>query len=265
MTNLIINGAAGRMGTTIIRLSKEEPDLKIVGAVGNARSPDIGKDAGIKADIGNIGVEISGDLSEIISKADVVIDFSSPASTHHAIETAMSAKKALVVGTTGHTDEEKKIFAKAAKKIPLLVSPNMCVGVNLLWKMAEMTGKTLGKNYQINIVERHHIHKKDAPSGTAKKLIEVVTEASGFNIDKDVFFSLDSSGEAASTKPITVKAVREGEVVGDHTLYFTSKEDRIELAHFAFTRDIFAKGALRAARWIVDKPTGLYDMQDVLF
>ena len=265
MTNIIMNGAAGRMGTTIIKLAKNEPDLKIVGATDREDSPNLGKDVGELAGIGKLGINITDNLNEIISKADVIIDFSLPASTDKLLDLALSNKKAIVMGTTGHSDEQKETFKKVSKEIPLLVSPNMSVGVNLLGKMAEMAGDVLGKDYKINIVERHHIHKKDAPSGTAKMLIEVTTKAAGFDIDKDVFYSLNGTSECAADKPVTVKAIREGEVVGDHTLYFTSKEDRIELAHYAFTREIFAKGALRAAHWIVDKPAGMYDMQSVLF
>lgn len=265
MIKIIVNGAAGRMGTTIVRLASANPDLKIVGAIDRKECQQAGWDAGEVAGVSNLGVLITNNLAEIISGADVVIDFSSPEATAKLIDVAGGSKTAVVVGTTGHSDQQKEAFKNAAKTIPLLVSPNMSVGVNLLWKLTETAAKTLNDEYAIDIVERHHIHKKDAPSGTAKKLIELITKATGKSIEKDVYYALDGSNEAASNKPITVKAIREGEVVGDHTVYFTSKEDRIELAHFAFTRDIFGNGALRAAEWIVDKPAGLYDMQSVLF
>lgn len=265
MTTFIMNGAAGRMGTTIIKLAANDPNMTLVGAVDRRDSEHFGKDAGTLAGIDMLGVKITDNIHNVIDNADVIIDFSSPDSTIKLLEAAVPAKKRVIVGTTGHQEKHKKAFLNASKEISLLVSPNMSVGVNLLWKLADLAGKTLGKDYQIDIVERHHIHKKDAPSGTAKKLIEVVSTAAGHDIDEDVFYALDGSDEAASGKPVTVQAIREGEVVGDHTLYFTSKEDRVELAHYAFTRDIFGKGALRAAKWIVDKPTGLYDMQNVLF
>lgn len=224
MINIIITGAKGRMGKTLLRLIANDPDFKLTGAV-----------------------DVSDNLGDVISKCDVVVDFSSADATAGLLQTAKTAGKALIIGTTGHDEKQKTLIKEASKKIPLLLSPNMSVGVNLLLKLSELAAKTTGKDYKVSIVEKHHIHKKDAPSGTASRLAELIA----------------SSGDIRENIPI--ESIREGEAVGEHTISFASKGDRIELSHCAFTREIFARGALRAAKWIVDKPAGLYDMQDVLF
>lgn len=226
MLKIIVNGANGRMGSTIIRLAESDAGLSVTGKVDTTTDP----------------------LEKVIATADVVIDFSSAAATTHLLETAMRAGKPVVMGTTGHTEEQKKLFKEASTKIALLVSPNMSVGVNLVLKLTEMMAKTLGKDYKVEITERHHVHKKDAPSGTAKKMMETYAKNSGININD-----------------IHVESVREGEIVGDHIMVLSNEAEKIELAHFAQTREIFAKGALRAAKWIAGKPAGLYDMQNVLF
>lgn len=265
MINILFNGAAGRMGKTLIGLIAKDPGLKLVGATEKSDNPNVGKDAGEVAGIGKVGVKISANLEEALPKCNVVIDFSHANAAPTLLEAAHRHKKPLIIGTTGHDNEQKALFEKFSRAIPLFVSPNMSVGVNLLWKLTEMAANTLGDRYQINIVERHHIHKKDAPSGTAKKMIEIVTTASGHDIDKDVFYNLSGEFAEQTDKPISVQAIREGEIVGEHTIFFTSREERIEIAHHAFTREIFGSGAIRAVKWVVDKPAGLYDMQDVLF
>lgn len=254
MIKIIITGASGKMGKTLIDLIARDPKLELCGAID---TNEIGTDVGQ-------GVKISADLASIIALTDVVIDFSSTLYTPTLLEICASAKKALVVGTTGHSKNSKKLFNDIAKNIPLLVSPNMSIGVNLLWKLAEISSKTLDKEYKIEILERHHIHKKDAPSGTAKRLIEIVANSRGLDIENDVSFSENKKLEEIN-KPIQVQAIREGEIIGEHILSLNSQKDRIELGHFAYTREIFANGALRATKWIVDKKPGLYNMQDVLF
>lgn len=238
MIKIIINGATGRMGATLIRLAGEAKDIRLVGAVDIPSSLQIGKEV-------CRGVQITGRIKELITSADVVIDFTSADATLELLETARGARKAVVVGTTGHTPEQRVMFKKIASDIPLLISPNMSVGVNLLWKLTELAGRTLDETYDVAIRERHHVHKKDSPSGTAKRLIEIATKT--------------------LKEPSSVDAVREGEVVGEHAISFTSNGEKIELAHYAFNREIFARGALKAAKWIAGRPPGLYDMQDVLF
>lgn len=221
MIKVVINGAAGRMGKTLIRLAREDGELELAGTV-----------------------DVGGRLSELITKADVVIDFSTAPALTDFLDLACDAGKALVIGTTGHTPEQKVLIKKASAVIPILISPNMSVGVNLLLKLAEIAGKTLDESFIVDIKEKHHIHKKDSPSGTAKKLAEVVSK---------VF-----------KEPASIEAAREGEVVGEHTISFTNDGEKIELSHAAFSREIFARGALKAAKWIVGRPAGIYDMGDTL-
>lgn len=210
------------MGRTVTELVRADSSLKLIG-----------------------GVDAGESISDIIDNADVIIDFSHVSATIPLLDAAVGAGKALVIGTTGHTDEHKELFRAAALKIPLLISPNMSEGVNLLYRLAEMASKTIGKNCRVEIIETHHIHKKDAPSGTAKKLVEIMRP----------YISGD----------IPIESIREGEIVGDHRIIFTTEGDKLEFFHSAFTREIFARGAIRAAKWIVGRPAGLYSMQDVLF
>ena len=236
MVNLILTGAAGRMGQAILSVLPGFRNLQLAGAVGAIGHPNIGKSI-------YKGVKLTGDLSSIIKDGDVVIDFTGAESSVTNLKIAASAKKPVVIGSTGHDSNQRAELVSLSKKIPIVCSPNMSVGVNTMWKLIEMTTLALGKNYQIDIVETHHIHKKDAPSGTAKKMLEIVAEAGGHS---------------------SVKSIREGEVVGDHTIIFTSPYERLEITHRAFSREVFAVGALRAAEWVIGKPAGLYDIGDVL-
>jgi len=258
-------GASGKMGKTIIRLISETPELELVGAIEQENNSMISKDAGSVAGTTNLDVKITTYLVDAVSNADVVIDFSSPKGTPALLEAVNQQKKPLIIGTTGHDKIQKTMIKKASSSTPILMSPNMSVGVNLLWKLTEMAANVLGKDFSVSINEKHHINKKDAPSGTANKLIEIIANTVGYNLDTDVRFTENKKNAPPTHKPIAVNAIREGEVVGEHTIYFTSKEEKIGLAHMAYTRDIFAKGALSAATWIKDKPAGLYNMQDVLF
>jgi 4-hydroxy-tetrahydrodipicolinate reductase len=264
MTNIIIHGAAGRMGQTILKFVPHFPNLRLVGAVDQINQPSLGKDAGTVTNLPPVGVELSSDLSGIIKNASVIIDFSTPASSILAVDMAAAAGKAMVIGTTGHNAEQKSHIKSASREIPIVFSPNMSVGVNLVWKLIEIASQTLSKDYNVDIVETHHVHKKDAPSGTAKRILEIVTQATGHDINKDVLFYENANPEPMPRKAINVKSIREGEFAGTHVTIFTSPRDRIEINHHAFTRDIFAEGALKAAEWIKSKQHGLYDMQDVL-
>ncbi len=264
MLKIAIHGAAGRMGTTILQQLVQNPKMKLVGAVDVAAAPNCGKDAGEVAGIDNVGVPIQPDLHDATVDADVIIDFSLAGSLPQLLETALKTKKPLVIGTTGHTDDQMAMIQSAAKTIPIFKAPNMSIGVNLLWRLSKIAAKTLGDDYPIAILERHHIHKKDAPSGTAKEIVRLVAEERNLDPETDVTCS-DGPTPFLSDKPITVQAIREGEIVGDHIVSFNGPNERIELSHFAENRTIFAEGALTAAEWISDKPAGLYDMQDVLF
>lgn len=236
MIKIAISGACGKMGQRIIALAKEDKNLKVVFGLEDKNNPNIGK-------IIN-EVPISADLSQI-KHCDCLVDFSVPQAALGYLDYAVKYKKCLVIGTTGLNEQIDKI-KKAAKKIPVVFSPNMSIGVNLFFRLVKEAAKVL-KDYQVYLQEAHHVHKKDAPSGTAKKIVQILAE-SGFKI-----------------KDEEVKVIREGEIIGDHKVFFESGLDKLELTHKAKSRDIFAKGALLAVGWVIDKTAGLYSMQDVLF
>lgn len=235
MIKIIVNGSCGKMGKRIMSLAAADPKIKIVGALEQNAHPELGK----KLE----GVAITDDLA-CIQKADVVLDFTIAAATIKLLEAAKRYKKALVIGTTGLSQDEIDTIGKAAKIIPVLFSPNMSKGVNLLFRQVGDLARSL-KGYRIRIKETHHIHKKDAPSGTAKKIAQIIEESSGVKV-KDI------------------QSIREGEIIGDHEVAFESDFDVITLSHSAKNRDILAQGAIDAAKWLKGQPAGLYNMQDVL-
>lgn len=237
MIKLGISGACGKMGKRIIALANQEKDVTVILGFENKEHPDIGKIID--------GVKISADISDV-KDCDCLIEFSAPEPTIEHIPYLIKHKKCAVIGTTGLNDEQQNIIKKTSESIPIVFSPNMSIGVNLLFKLVKLCAETL-KNYNIYIEETHHIHKKDAPSGTAKKIAQIINE-SGFNI-----------------KTKDIKAIREDEIAGDHKIIFESDVDKIELFHSAKTRDIFAQGAIIAAKWVVNKKHGLYSMDNVLF
>ena len=263
MTKVVITGAAGRMGTQLARLVRASEGMALHGAV---ERPGVaqGQDAGVLAGLGPIGVPVVDDLGKALPGADVVIDFTShEASARHA-EACAERGVALVVGSTGFTPETKARVAAAAKKVPVVLSPNMSVGVNVLFDLVRQAAKILGDAYDVEIVELHHKKKKDAPSGTAVRLGEVAAEALGR--DPRDAFAFARHGLIGERPPwqIGLQTVRGGDVVGEHTVYYFGDGERLELTHRATSRDQFARGAVRAAAWIVGKPAGLYDMADVL-
>jgi 4-hydroxy-tetrahydrodipicolinate reductase len=237
MIRLAISGACGKMGSRIIALACEEGDFKLTVALESKGHPRIGKPI--------YGINVT-DEPAFVKDSDCLIEFTSPSATIEHLACAVKHKKPVVIGTTGLNEEDKIKIKDAAKVIPIVFSPNMSIGVNLLFKLVKEAAGILSKEYKVKIIEAHHVHKKDAPSGTAKKLAEVIKDASGKEVDN-------------------IKSIREGEIAGDHRVMFDSPFDVIELFHSAKTRDIFAKGALVAARFIVTQRAGLYDMQDVLF
>ncbi|MFQ5681327.1 MAG: 4-hydroxy-tetrahydrodipicolinate reductase [Candidatus Omnitrophota bacterium] len=239
MTKLAISGALGRMGQRVIALAKEDREVEVVCALERNGHPGLGLDIGA-------GVRVRCDL-EGIAVADVLIEFSSPqASMQHLLRIAPLGKK-MVIGTTGFSPQQASEIKQAAENIAVVFAPNMSVGVNILFSLVSQAAQRLkAAGYSVEISEAHHIHKKDAPSGTAKRLAAIVNEQ-GFSLDAD-----------------KIEAVREGEIIGDHKVVFQSEWDRLELSHSAKTRGIFVRGALQAAKWLADKPAGLYGMGDVI-
>lgn len=264
-TRLLIAGAAGRMGHTLVRLARQSADLSLVAAVERAGSPAVGQDVGAVANVGPTGITVQEDLSRALesSQAQVVIDFTHPeASVAHA-RTCAALGVPLVVGTTGFSPQARAELSACAQRVALVVAPNMSVGVNVVFHMAARLAQVLGEAYDVEVLEVHHRRKKDAPSGTALRLAEGVAQALGRTPDSLTLARQGMVGERTTTE-IGVQALRGGDVVGEHTVFFLGEGERVELTHRATSRDPFGLGALRAARWVVGRPAGLYDMADVL-
>ncbi|MFN3966249.1 MAG: 4-hydroxy-tetrahydrodipicolinate reductase [Endomicrobiia bacterium] len=255
MVKIIISGICGKMGSRILALAQQDKEIEIVAGLEAKNHQMIGK----KIQPSNIIVE--SELEKVIDKSDVLIEFTNPQATIEHIKILETFKKACVIGTTGLSEEQVSQIKNASKKIPIVFSPNMSIGVNLLFKLASEVAKIL-QNYDVEIVELHHNKKKDAPSGTALKLAEKIKIARQKKL-KEVF---SRAGETGPRKPdeIGIFAVRAGDIVGEHTVIFAGTGERLELIHKAHSRDTFASGALTAAKWIVNRQPGLYDMTDVL-
>ncbi len=264
MVNIIVAGAAGRMGIRIINIINETEGVRLNGAFEHPDNPMIGQDAGQTAGIGVKGVKISDSLDNIIACGDVIIDFTTPAATMVNVKRAAAALKAMVIGTTGISDDEIKEIKGLSEKIPVVLAPNMSVGVNVMFKIAAEMAKILGNDFDMEIVEAHHRLKKDAPSGTAIGLARKLAEATGRDLSKSAVYSRHGMIGQRTNDEIGIQTVRAGDITGDHTVIFGGIGERLELIHRAHNRDNFAKGAVRAAKWIINKKPGLYDMQDVL-
>jgi 4-hydroxy-tetrahydrodipicolinate reductase len=259
---LAVLGANGRMGRAVVRLAHGAGDA-IVCAVG-AGAGDEGRDAGELAGVGAIGVPVAPSVDTIASSgADVVVDFSAPPATARALDVCAGAGIAFASGTTGLDDAAKRALDDAAKRVPVLWEPNMSVGVHVLASLVERALATLGEGYDVEIVEAHHRAKVDAPSGTALRLGEVVRAARG---ERSTRYTHGREGLPGARDPaeIGIHALRGGDVVGDHTVFFFGDGERLELTHRASSRDLFARGALRAARWIAGRPPRRYRLSDVL-
>jgi len=263
MIKIAVCGAAGRMGQHIIE-SAREAGCTVSGALERPGHGMIGQDAGVVAGCGALGVAISDDLNIVVAGCDVLIDFTTPKVSLKNLEVCALKKKAIVIGSTGFTPEEKALAAELAKDIPCVIAPNMSVGVNVCFKALKDIAKTLGDDFDVEIVELHHRLKKDAPSGTAVRMGEVVAEALGRDYNKVARCSREGIIGERTNEEIGMQTVRGGDIIGEHTVYFIGMGERIELTHRAMTREMFSRGSVRAARWVVSQKPGVYDMQDVL-
>jgi len=239
MTRIVLAGAKGRMGTALMRCAAQLPELEVVGQL-----------------------DSKGDLRNVIEKTDVVIDFTSTHSSVSLAQICAAHKKAMVVGTTGHGDAERKDLMALSAQIAMVWSSNFSTGVNILFWLTRKTAEIAGANYDLEIVEMHHRLKKDAPSGTAETLVKILQEVRGNQL-LERHGREGLTGERTSSE-IGIHSIRGGDVTGDHTVIFAGSGERLELTHKASNRDTFANGALRAAQWVVGKPPGIYDMQNVL-
>ncbi|NTU42895.1 MAG: 4-hydroxy-tetrahydrodipicolinate reductase [Nitrospirales bacterium] len=264
MIKLAVTGATGRMGSRITALSREYQGLTFTGALERKGHADLGKDIGTLVGAGEMSVMLTDSLEDVIGACDVMIDFTSTHATLHHLELAAKNKKAMVIGTTGFSKEEMESVRALSTEIPVVMAPNMSVGVNLLLKVLQDVARVLGDDYDIEIVEAHHRLKKDAPSGTALKMAEVIADAVQRDLDEVGVYSRHGLIGERTKKEIGIQTVRAGDIVGDHTVIFGGLGERVEITHKASSRDTFARGALKAALWIANRKPGIYDMQDVL-
>jgi 4-hydroxy-tetrahydrodipicolinate reductase len=259
---LAIFGISGRMGQSLIRAIREDDAVQLSGALSSGGSERLGLDAA--ADGPATGIAVTADAAAALRGAAVAVDFSQPAALlEHARACAM-AQVPLLVGVTGYDAGAREALAVIARSIPLLLAPNTSVGVGLLNELTATAAKTLGVTYDVEIGEAHHRHKRDAPSGTALKLGETVAAARGQVFGEVAAFDRAGARQARAAGSIGFSVVRAGDIVGEHTVTFAAAGERIELTHRATDRMIFARGALRAARWLAGRPPGLYAMKDVL-
>lgn len=264
MIKVIVAGAAGRMGCRLVALIKDSTSLTLAGAIEGKGHSAVGDDAGETAGCGRAGIPITDDLAALLDRGEVVVDFSAPEATLQHLRIVAQHRRAMVIGTTGLSASQLEEVRSLASQVPCVMSPNMSVGVNLICKVISEMAKTLGDEYDIEVIEAHHRLKKDAPSGTALKLAEVLAKAVSRDLDQvGVYARKGLIGERKKGE-IGIQTIRAGDIVGDHTILFGGMGERIEVTHRASSRDTFAGGALRAARWVARQPAGLYDMMDVL-
>jgi len=264
MIKAIVAGAAGRMGIKIINMIHKSEGISLTGAFEHPKNPKLGTDAGLTAGLGEIGVKIAGSIDEVIDLGDVVIDFTVPEATLNNLRKASSLGISMVIGTTGFSKEDTEELEELAGKIRCVMAPNMSVGVNVMFRIAAEMAEILGKDFDIEVLEAHHRLKKDAPSGTAMRLARILAEATGLDLEEAAVYQRKGIIGQRSDNEIGIQSLRAGDITGDHTVMFGGTGERLELIHRAQSRDNFARGAVRAAKWVVNQAPGLYDMQDVL-
>jgi 4-hydroxy-tetrahydrodipicolinate reductase len=252
------------MGQRVLSLLLEDPELSLAGVREFKDHPAQGSDAGSLVGRGELGVPVIHDLDRLDARPDVVIDFTSPGATLELLDAMGSDKIPLVSGTTGISEEQKKQIEEQLEKVPCVLAPNMSVGVNVLFKLVEETARILGEDFDAEIVEAHHRFKADAPSGTALRLAEGIARAKGIQLSEQARYGREGKPGPRTSDEVGILAVRAGDIVGEHTVTFACIGERLELVHKAHTRDNFALGSLRAAKWLVKQPPGMYDMMDVL-
>lgn len=264
MTRIAIAGAAGRMGKVLIEAISVTEGVSLGAATARPGSTLVGVDAGEMAGVGHCGVAIADSLSAVIDDFDVLVDFTFPDLTLENLALCNEAGKSMVIGTTGLTDGEKQQLQQLATQVPVVFAPNMSVGVNLVLQLLQTAARVLGEDSDIEIIEAHHRHKKDAPSGTALRMGEVVAETLGRDLSECAVYGREGFTGERPKDVIGFETIRAGDIVGEHTVLFAGLGERVEISHKASSRMTFARGALRAALWLQGRPAGVYDMQDVL-
>ncbi len=263
-TNIAIAGAGGRMGRRLIEATVQANNTSLCVALEHQGSNFIGQDAGELAGIGKVDIPIINDLSAVINKFEVLINFTTPEATLEHLALCRANNKRMVIGTTGFSAEQREIIAAASENIAIVFAPNMSVGVNLTFKLLEIAAKVLGDNVDIEIIEAHHRHKADAPSGTALRMGEIIAETLGRDLSDCAVYGRQGKTGERERNTIGFETIRAGDIVGEHTVMFADIGERVEIVHKASSRMTFANGAVRAAQWIMQKDKGLFDMQDVL-
>ena len=264
MLNVALLGATGRMGRTLVPLIASDPDLRLSGALAAAGDAAIGHDAGVLAGTAPLAVAITDDPDRALDGASVAIDFTLPAPSLQHARRCRARSLPLVIGTTGHDEAARAELGRLAESIPIVLAPNMSLGVNLLFKLAELAARALDARYDVEIVEAHHRNKVDAPSGTALGLGRAVAQGRSTSLESAAVYGRHGATGPRPDGAIGFSVVRGGEIVGDHRVIFAGPGEQIELAHHAQDRSGFARGALVAARWVTGRPPGLYSMLDVL-
>jgi len=264
MADVVVAGAAGRMGNRLVALLQEDKELRLVAALEAPGHPALGRDAGEVAGVGRLTVPITADAEAVLGKDRILIEFSVPeASLAHARLAARQGGRA-VIGTTGFTAAQREELAAVGRSIAILVAPNMSVGVNVAFRILADMARMLGDDYDVEIVETHHRFKKDAPSGTALRMAEVIAGALGRDLSRVAVYGRQGTPGERTRDEIGLLSLRSGDVVGEHTVTFGNLGERLELTHRAHSRDTFGHGALRAARFVATAPPGFYSMHDVL-
>lgn len=264
MTRIAITGAAGRMGRNLIEACQQAEGLSVSVALEHPDSNLLGSDAGELAGVGRLGVPVGADLAAVTGDFDVLIDFTRPEVTLANLEKCRAAGRSMVIGTTGFSEDQRALIADAATSIAIVFAPNMSVGVNLCLNLLDTAARVLGDEVDVEIIEAHHRHKVDAPSGTALRMGEVIAAALGRDLKSCAVYGREGHTGERDARTIGFETIRAGDIVGDHTALFAGDGERVEITHKASSRMTFARGAARAAAWISSHRSGLFDMQDVL-
>lgn len=264
MSKIAILGAAGRMGLNLIKACELNQTAELTVALTRAGADSIGRDAGELAGIVRSNVPLLAEIEGLENQFDVLVDFTRPEVCLEKLAFCVSKNKAMVIGTTGFSDQQKQIISDAAKTIPLVFAPNMSVGVNVTLKLLQLAAKAMGDDMDIEVIEAHHRYKVDAPSGTALRMGEVIAEALDTTLEEKAVYAREGITGEREKGTIGFSTIRAGDIVGEHTVMFADEGERVEITHKASSRMTFANGAIKAACWLTDQPAGLYGMDDVL-
>lgn len=264
MVRAAVAGIAGRMGTRIAQIIRESDGIELAGGFERGDHPMVGKDISEVMGGAPTGLSIEGSIRDVLQKVDVIIDFTAASASLVHLEAAAPMGKPMVIGSTGFSAQQLARAREIARDVACVIAPNMSMGVNILFKVVADVARLLGEGFDIEVIEAHHRMKKDAPSGTALKLAQVAAEALGRNLDEAGVYARHGMIGERSAQEIGVQTIRGGDIVGEHTVLFAGMGERVEITHKAHSRDNFARGAIRAAQWIVRQSPGVYDMQNVL-